>query len=62
MFKYSPIGMEEAWFMAPVEHSSNGKGFMAPMEYTPMVYRPNEKDMVSWKNVCFWSGGFHGIR
>ena len=54
--------MEEAWFMAPVEYSSNGKGIMAPVEYIPMVYRPNEKGMVSWKTVGFWSGGFHGIR
>ena len=29
--------------MAPVEYSSIGKGIMAPMEYTPVVYRANEK-------------------
>ena len=44
MFKHSP--MKKAWFMAPVEKSTNGKGIMAPIEYTPMVHRPNEKGMV----------------
>ena len=38
--------MKMAWFVTPVEYSSNGKGIMAPMEYSRMVYRPNEKGMV----------------
>ena len=39
--------------MGPLEYSSNRKGIMALMEYTPMVYRPNEKGMVLWKTVFF---------
>ena len=27
-------------------YGSNGKRIMVPMEYTPMVYRSNGKDMV----------------
>ena len=57
MFKRSP--MEKAQFMGPLEYSSNRKGIMALMEYTPMVYRPNEKGMVLWKTVFlkWWSSG-----
>ena len=43
--------MEKAWIMARMEYSPNGKGIMAPMEYIPMVYRPNEKSLVLWKIV-----------
>ena len=35
--------MEKGYFMVPMEYSPNGKGVMAPMEYTPMVYSPNER-------------------
>ena len=44
MFKHSPT--KKAWFMAPVKTSTNGKGIMTLIEYTPLVYRPNEKAMV----------------
>ena len=32
--------MKKAWFMASKKYSPNGKGIMASMEYTPMVYSP----------------------
>ena len=42
--------------MAPVKKSTNGKGIMNLIEYTPLVYRPNEKAMVLWK-----TGFFEGV-
>ena len=53
--------MEKAWFMASMEYSPNGGGIIAPMEYTPIVYSPNGKDMLLWK-ILFWSGNDHGKR
>ena len=38
--------LEKAWFMAAMGYSPNGKGIMGPMEYTPMAYSLNGKDMV----------------
>ena len=38
--------MEKAWSMALMEYNPNGKGVMAPIEYTLMVYSPSEKGMV----------------
>ena len=43
--------MVKAWFMAPKEYSTNGKGNIAPMEYTLMVYSPNGKSMVHHGNM-----------
>ena len=55
--------MEKTWFMAPMEHNPNEKDIMAPMEYTFMVYKLNEKSMVSWfYGFIFWSGNHHGKR
>ena len=36
---------------AAMKHNINGKGIMAPMEYTLLVYSPNGKSMVLWKIV-----------
>ena len=55
------IPMEKAWFMAPMEYSPNGKGIMAPVEYTPMVCSPNGKVMFLWK-IIFRRGNGHGKR
>ena len=41
--------MGKASFMALKEYSPNGKGIMAPLEYTFMLYRPNGKGIVLWK-------------
>ena len=49
------------WFMAPMEHSPNGKGIMAPMEYSPMIYSPSGKIMFLWK-ILFQRGNGHGKR
>ena len=38
--------MEKPWFVAQMEYSPNGKGIMAPMEYSLIVYSPNGKGMV----------------
>ena len=38
--------MEKARFLAPVEYRPYGKGIMAPMKHTFMVYSPNGKGMV----------------
>ena len=35
--------------------------FLAPVEYNPMVYSLNGKDMVLSK-ILFWSGNGHGKR
>ena len=35
--------LEKVWSMALMEYSSNGKGIMAPMEFSPMVYSSNGK-------------------
>ena len=47
MARYGPI--EKAWFMVPVEYSSNERDIMALIECTPVVYRRNKKGMVLWK-------------
>ena len=52
--------MKKAWFMAPIEYSSNGKD-MVPMKYNLLVYSPNGKGMVLWK-VVFGRGNRHGKR
>ena len=39
MFKHSPNGKD-------MVYGPNGKGIMASMEYTPMVYNPTGKVMV----------------
>ena len=39
--------MEKAWFITPSEYNSNIKDIMTLMEYTLMVYIPNEKGIVS---------------
>ena len=51
--------MEKAWFMASMEYSPNWKDIMTPIDYTPMVNSPYEKDMVSWK-IVFLSGNHRG--
>ena len=38
--------MEKVWFLAPLEHSHNGKDIVVPMKYIFMVYSPKGKDMV----------------
>ena len=53
--------MEKASFLAPVEYSPNGKGIMAPVEYTPFVYSSSGKGTVLWK-IHFRSGNGHGKR
>ena len=60
MLKLIPV--KKTWFMAPMEQSLNGKGIMAPMEYTPIVYsRKNGKDMVLW-NIFSRRVNGHGKR
>ena len=44
--------MEKTWFMARMELDPNAKVIMSPMEYIPMEYKPNAKDMVS-SNIFF---------
>ena len=44
MARYGPI--EKAWFMVPVEYSSNERDIMALIKCTPVVYRRNKKGMV----------------
>ena len=43
--------MKKTWFMAPMEYSPYGKGIMASMEYTLMVYNLNGKGLVLSKFV-----------
>ena len=38
--------MEKAWFMAPMDYTLNGKGIMAPKDYTLILYSPIKKGMV----------------
>ena len=38
--------MEKVWFLAPLEHSHNGKDIVVPMKHIFMVYSPKGKDMV----------------
>ena len=52
MVKHSPNGKG-------MIYGSNGKGIMAPIEYTPLVYSPNGKGMVL-SRILFRSG--HGKR
>ena len=52
MFKH-----RQSWkgmVVAPMKYSPNGKGIMAPIKYTPMVYSPKLKDLVLW-NIVFRS-------
>ena len=39
--------MEKLWLMAPVEYSPNGKGIMASIKYTLMVYSPHVPSWLS---------------
>ena len=43
--------MEKAWSMALMEYNPNGKGVMAPIEYTLMIYSPSENVLVLLKIV-----------
>ena len=38
--------MKKAWFMAPMEYNPNGKGIIASVKYTFIVYSPNGKSMI----------------
>ena len=42
-------------------YGPNGKGIMASMEYTLIIYIPNGKRMVLW-NIVSPSGDRHGKR
>ena len=35
--------MEKEWFLTSMEYSHNGKGTVAAMEHTPMIYSPVKK-------------------
>ena len=54
MFKHSPNGKG-------MVYGPNGKGIMASMEYTLIIYSPNGKGMVLW-NIVSPSGDRHGKR
>ena len=54
MFKHSPNGKG-------MVYGPNGKGIMASLEYTLIIYSPSGKGMVLWNNV-FPSGNRHGKR
>ena len=54
MFKHSPNEKD-------MVYGPNGKGIMASMEYTFIIYSPIEKGMVLW-NIVFPSGNRHGKR
>ena len=52
MFKHSPNGKG-------MVYGPNGKGIMASLEYTLIIYSPNGKGMALW-NIVFLSGNRHG--
>ena len=52
---------QKTWFLVSTEYSPNGKGILAPMKYTPMVYSPKRKGMVLRKILIRSSNG-HGKR
>ena len=54
MFKHSPN-------RKGMVYGPNGKGIIASLEYTLIIYSPNRKDMVLQNNV-FLSGNRHGKR
>ena len=51
MFKHSPNGKG-------MVYGPNGKGIMASLEYTLIIYNPNGKSMGLW-NIVFSSGNRH---
>ena len=44
-----------------IVYGPNGKGIMAPIEYTLKIYSLNGKSMVLWK-ILFWSDNHNGKR
>ena len=50
--------MEKAWFMVPVEYSSNGKDIMAPIEIIPKLNNTNGNGKMLWK-ILYRSGNGH---